>query len=104
MINIFKKVAGIYDNQKRQNQLSEIKKTVLVNVLESKKYIDGNDRYKQLINNYLCYISHHKFISILYIIESNATLFESMAKTIHSYNSNVYIIEYPYHLFWTYVR
>lgn len=101
IINILKKIVGVYsDRDKREKLLPNIKNTILVNVLESKKYNEGGDRYKQLINNYLCYTAHHKFLSIVYIIESNATLFNIMANTIRSYDSNVFIVEYPYHLFW----
>jgi len=110
VLSVLNDVAGIYVDSSRLQQhpkQSRMRKTVLLTVLEAQ--IEGSDkakdpnsqyRYKRLIKNHLCYNQQHGFISLVYIIDSNATRFTMESNVLKALDPNIRVIEYPYELFW----
>lgn len=106
MAKVFSQAAGVYKNKQSRLSNSRLQNTVLINVVESSGHRwnpTGQDKYKQLIHNHLCFGALHELETVVYIIDDNSTRFDAEARELKTVNPYIHTVDYPYELFWSLV-
>ncbi len=105
MSAIFSQASGVYKN-KTKSFNPRLRKTVMINVVEGSGHrwnSNNQDKYKQLLQNHLCYSAMYGLEPIVFLADDNSTRFESEAKELQRINPHAKVAQYPHELFWSLV-
>lgn len=117
-------VAGIYSdnniNKIWKRHHKKLNETVLISVIDvssvstTTSHDTINERYRMLLNNFLCNLGLYKISPLLFLIDSNMTHFYQVSKELHELfdvgntplndthpKPSLQIVSYPNYLFWS---
>eukprot|EP01038_Epipyxis_sp_PR26KG_P018148 gene18148-25525_t len=89
-------------NSYNADQTNPISKTVFVNVFETGN-IEYEQKYKELIDNFLCNMNDLEYEIIIYILDKDKDNVREKTKQLRSIHPFIRFVEYPYSLFWKYI-
>eukprot|EP01038_Epipyxis_sp_PR26KG_P011273 gene11273-15125_t len=95
---ILSKATGIYLNQSlaknrfNNRLIKTLNSTVLISVIEMN---DSSDKYEHFLRNLLCFYHFYHFKTVVYVIDTKNKSIKEL-----DFGENVFIISYPFELFW----
>lgn len=106
--NIYHIASGIYVDTTVSNYINncvKLKDTIMILVVDSVgsrwNNTENSDTFRTLLQNYLCFSKHYGYKTIVYLIENDPSRFENEVNYLKSIDKNIYVLDYPYELFWS---
>lgn len=101
--SFFTQVSGIYSDIQRVAKY-KTQSTVLVAVVSLNLSNQRNNKYRLMLINWLCFISHYNLKAAIYIVPERNITFEDQTRTLRSFGINNTFLPYPTDLFWSVLK